>query len=185
MILKIKDYLDQIALCNNFSCSNKWLFYDGMLFGSKKKWWGDFGLRSNLHEGIDIAMYKDKHGKIKYFDTNIKIPAMANGNIINICNDFLGKSIVIEHELKSDKNLKIILIYAHVCVLKNIYIGRKIKKGDTLATVCDTSTKKSKIPCHVHISIMEVKTKISNHLLDWKLFGSNNSNLVKLFNFWV
>ncbi|OQY01027.1 MAG: hypothetical protein B6I26_05335 [Desulfobacteraceae bacterium 4572_130] len=187
MILKIKDYFDQIALCNNFFFADfsEWLFYNGMLFGSYEKWWGDFGLRSNLHEGIDIAMYKDKYGKTKWFDTNIKIPAMAKGGIINICNDFLGKSLIIEHELSQNKKSRIISVYAHVCVAKNIYIGRKIRKGDIIANVCDTSRKKSNIPCHVHISIMEVKKKISNHFLNWEFFEVNNSDLVKLFNPWI
>ena len=96
---KFSDYLEAISMINDLgnasSSANaskvQWLFHSGMLFSSKDKWWGDFGCRHSAHEGIDITFYRTHKNKTFCFDDSIKIPAMDDGIILNICDDFLRR----------------------------------------------------------------------------------------------
>jgi len=59
---KFSDYLESISqvngLANGMGNGQKvqWLFYCGMLFSSKDKWWGDFKFRHSAHEGFTALM---------------------------------------------------------------------------------------------------------------------------------
>ncbi|MBW2654603.1 MAG: M23 family metallopeptidase [Deltaproteobacteria bacterium] len=176
---KFFDYLDSISqvngLTNGMGNGQKiqWLFHCGMLFLSKDKWWGDFKFRHSAHEGIDITYYRIRPDKLHNFDNSIRVPAMENGIILNICNDFLGQTLVVEHENSLLFNRRLLFAYAHIIPEKNLKIGQVVKKGQVIATVCDTY-KNPQLPPHLHFSCFEVLKKIPPEHLDWNLFFSDN-----------
>ena len=98
---RFPDYLAALSRVNGLGQAVQWLFYPGMLFSSRDKWWGDFGIRSSAHEGIDITYYRTLQGRICCFDDAILVPAMEDGRIINICDDFLGRTLVVDPEKES------------------------------------------------------------------------------------
>jgi hypothetical protein len=60
-----------------------------------------------------------------------------------------------------------------------------VNRGDILGTIANTSRRKSKIPCHLHVSIIEVPNTIDNHCLNWDLFTSPAPVGVNLYNPWM
>lgn len=155
-----------------------WLFHCGMLFSSKDKWWGDFKLRHSPHEGIDITYYRTYPDEMHTFDDSIKIPAMDDGIILNICDDFLAQTLVVEHKNSIDFNQRILFVYAHIIPEKNLKAGHIIKKKDVIARVCDTH-KNPQLPPHLHFSCFEVLKNVQPEHLNWNLFSKNRDvNLI-------
>ncbi|MCD4674502.1 MAG: M23 family metallopeptidase [Desulfobacula sp.] len=179
---KFSDYLQAISRVNSQAddladdpvngLKVQWLFHCGMLFSSKDKWWGDFQLRHCAHEGIDITYYRTHPDKIHCFDDSIKVPAMDGGIILNICDDFLGRSLVIEHENLMNFNRRILFVYAHITPEKGIKIGHTIQKQDIIARVCNTHKNPQLLP-HLHFSCFEVSKDVQPEHLDWNLFSQN------------
>ena len=179
---KFSDYLKVISWVNNLGNNQgagqeanspvQWLFHCGMLFSSLNKWWGDFKFRHAIHEGIDITYFRTRSGEIKCFNPSTRIPAMDNGKIIHICDDFLGQTIVVEHDISISFNRRILFVYAHIIPETNVKTGILIHKDDIIATVCDTK-KNPILPPHLHFSCFEVPSYIPPKDLNWKLFSKN------------
>jgi murein DD-endopeptidase MepM/ murein hydrolase activator NlpD len=130
-----------------------WIFCQGMLFNSLDKWWGDHGRRMHPHEGIDLCLYRDRSGKTRRIEKNARIPVMDDGLIKIIINDFLGKTIVMEHETTHGSIERFISFYAHTEPHSSIEVGAFVKEGDIIATLGDTSHSTSNIIPHLHFSV--------------------------------
>lgn len=151
----------------------QWYFYPGMLFSTMDKWWGNFGFRATLHEGIDITYYSDGSGTLCQFNSHTRIPALKSGMVLNICDDFLGKSIIIEpfhrhHALDS----RILFIYAHIVPLQHIHQGCVVMEDEPIATVSHTR-KNPQLPPHLHFSCIEIPRTIHTSELDWSYFSQD------------
>ncbi|MBF0210415.1 MAG: hypothetical protein HQK68_05965 [Desulfamplus sp.] len=171
-----QEFLKSIAIINNLSAHNlEWLFYHGMLFQSDLKWWADWGNRLTPHEGVDITFYRysKEPSVILSLDSTTLVPVVADGLILNICDDFLGQSVVAKYPFYNN-NLKstIVVIYSHIKTQTTLKRGMEIFKGQIIGKVADTSTKKSKILPHLHISVAEILKEIPFHSLNWSLFGN-------------
>ena len=175
---KFSDYLDVISQVNNLSCSLgngqkvQWLFHCGMLFSSMDKWWGDFKFRHSAHEGIDITYYRTHPGEMLCFDDSFKVPAMDDGIILNICDDFLAQTLVIEHKNSISSSKRILFAYAHIIPEKGLKIGNIIQKKAVVARVCDTY-KNPLLPPHLHFSCFEISKEVEPKHLNWDLFSSD------------
>lgn len=62
-------------------------------------WWGDCGERDNPHEGLDLCLYRNMEDDILRLDEKTNIPAMSDGVVVKIINDFLGRSVILEPPL--------------------------------------------------------------------------------------
>jgi len=197
--MSIQAYLTTIEQFNYLPMcpSKEWIFHPGMLFGSPLKWWSKEGDRATCHEGLDIAMYRNSDGRIISFDPDIQVPAMMGGTILNICHDFLGKSVIVsvqnkdndpEKDMDSNKidpgygALGNAIIYSHIHPDASLKPGRSVEIGQFLGCVADTSMKKSGIGCHLHISFIEISTPISAHSLDWGLFVRKDQASIQFYN---
>ncbi len=171
---KFQAYLTAIAELNRFgdSLPVEWLFFPGMLFSSMDKWWGDFCFRASAHEGIDITYFRAREKEIRCFDDTVQIPAMEDGRIINICDDFLGRTLVVEIEKQETGATSVIYTYAHIRPESRFNIGCCIKKNETIARVCDTR-KNPHLPPHLHFSCFEVEKTIPSKSLNWLLFSNS------------
>ncbi len=175
---KFSSFLERISQINGLVINSpiQFYFYTGMLFSSWDKWWDDFGLRSTLHEGIDITFYGSDGRKLDCFNEAILIPAFDNGKILNICDDFLGQTLVVEHpESGSFADNTIIYTYAHILPDNMLKIGDSIQKGQPIATVNNTIRNPKLLP-HLHFSCFEISSKIPFESLNWDLFSNKKEN---------
>ncbi|MCP3875628.1 MAG: M23 family metallopeptidase [Desulfobacteraceae bacterium] len=182
---KFSNYLNTISKANDLGDGSdiQWLFHCGMLFSTRDKWWGDFKFRHSSHEGIDITYYRTQPYKthlsmIDHFDNSIKVPAMDDGVILNICDDFLGQTIVVEQKKQLIPKKRILFVYAHIIPEVNLKIGDSINSKDIIAKVCDTY-KNPQLPPHLHFSCFEISNKTPSDHLNWNLFSkSDEVNLI-------
>ena len=173
---KFPEYLAALSRVNGLGKGQpvQWLFHCGMLFSSQDKWWGDFGVRSSVHEGIDITYYRTRPGEMCCFDDTIAVPAMEDGRVINICDDFLGRTLVVDLEREDLAASRVIFTYAHILPESRLLIGHRIKKNDIIARICDTR-KNPQLPPHLHFSCFEVEKGVLPEDLNWNLFSKSTS----------
>ena len=176
-ILLEKTYFTEIIIKeNNLDNFNRWIFYPGMLFNSLYKWWDDKGLRNKCHEGLDLCLFEDGKRKIIQLNERINIPVMYDGIVVIIFDDFLGKTIIVEHSLF---NNKFCTIYAHTNPKKNLYVGSIVKQKEIIATISNSNNLKNKILPHLHISLACVNKFISYEKLNWnKIANSDELTLI-------
>lgn len=133
-----------------FEC---WIFCQGMLFNSPDKWWGDQGRRDFPHEGIDLCRYMDRSRRICRLDENTRIPVMHDGVVKAMFKDFLGKTVIIEHQNSGSDSAAFVSLYAHTNPRSDIDVGVAVKEGEVIATFGDTANSKSYIIPHLHFSL--------------------------------
>ena len=151
----------------------EWLLCSGMLFEAPDQWWGFQGKRNKLHEGLDLGFYKNQKKEIIGFNDSTRIPTIYDGVIVGIFNDFLGKSILIKHEISSADNGTLCTIFGHLNPEKEIYPGMWVEEGEIIASVA--SSGKSRMSPHLHISIGWAKKEITGAFLDWKIISSSET----------
>ncbi|MFO7751925.1 MAG: hypothetical protein R6V41_02265 [Desulfobacteraceae bacterium] len=175
----LSEYLAKIAAVNRLDIEAPcgWIFHHGMLFQSTAKWWGAPGNRHAPHEGLDIQMYRTGRGDIAAVSPDFLVPALDDGHVVNICNDFLGRSLVVVNRAFSKRSLSVLAVYAHLDVMPGIETGTSLTKGDIVGTPASTAGKKSKIAAHLHLSILEVPYSFPAWQLDWNLFGNPDSSV--------
>jgi murein DD-endopeptidase MepM/ murein hydrolase activator NlpD len=144
-----------------------WVFCQGMLFNSPHKWWGDHGRRDFPHEGIDLCMYLDHSRRIRRLDEETRIPVMHDGVVKVIFKDYLGKTVVFEHENPASDTGVFISLYAHTNPRSNIAVGVPVKEGDIIATFGDTRNSKSQIIPHLHFSLGQPTDSFSYEGFVW------------------
>lgn len=187
----ISDYLKSIERLNHLPMgeNGEWIFHSGMLFGSHLKWWVE-GRRATAHEGIDILFYRNESGEIASIPSDLRVPAISRGIILNVCEDFLGKSVVVALESPDGFNPHCLgnrstsnenstlrarhqiraMVYAHIVPEQTLDRGQSIEKGQVLGTIADTAMRKSGISAHLHLSFMTMPAHIDPLLLDWQRF---------------
>ncbi len=170
-------YFQYIESCNELACKDveKWIFYPGMTFKNRKKWWPDKGERPTEHEGLDICYFRNRSGSTLQFDPTTRIPVMTSGTVLGICKDFLGRSVFLRHEGDD-----MVSVYAHIVPVAHITRGSAVSGGEIIGTVADTTGRKNKMPPHVHLTIMKIQEKLSVDYLDWNFIC--NSGKVTLFD---
>ena len=153
----------------------EWVFCPGMLFNSTDKWWGDQGRRDKPHEGLDVCLYKDQKDTILRLGEKTKVPVIFDGTVVGIIDDFLGKSVIIEHLFSDVENKRLCTIYGHTIPKDHLNVGNIVKKGDVIATLNDTKRSKTNIFPHLHISLGWASKAISYDRLDWETIGATNT----------
>jgi hypothetical protein len=170
-------YLEESNACFGRGVDT-WLFYPGMIFGSRKKWWPDTGCRPAAHEGLDICYYRDGSGRVMQFDPGVRVPVMTAGTILAVCDDFLGRSVFLQHHAGTPG--KLISVYAHIVPYATIVPGYKAAEGEVIGTVADTTGRKNKMPVHLHITILKIPPGLPGAHLNWNFIC--NSGQVILFD---
>ena len=170
MLLK-SEFTKHLINCNSPSLQNfkEWIFHPGMLFGSMDKWWIS-GKRNTPHEGIDLCYFVNQQGQINNLNNTTIIPAIFDGAISAIIDDYLGKSIIIEHTLKNQV-WSFCTIFGHVIPKSGITVDSNIKQGEPIASISGMEKSKSKIFPHLHISLGRVSGRISYRELDWSIIS--------------
>lgn len=153
-----------------------YLFYPGMEFCSKEKWWPDTGVRPTPHEGIDFCYYCRPDGSEGAFTSLTNVPVMADGAVFATCSDFLGQSVFVDHHCATGG--RFLSIYAHIVPKSKIIQGYQVKAGEVIGNVADTSGRKNRMPAHVHLSCMQLDKKIAPDECDWGMIHSRRQSLI-------
>jgi len=154
---------------------DRWAFYQGMVFGSKEKWWGDWGKRVRAHEGLDLCFYTNKHDKIIKLELTTQIITMLAGTVAEVVDDLLGKSVFIKHNLKNSGGNHLFTIYSHINPVTVIDPGVFIDKAEVISTIADTKKKNPELPPHLHISIVWIPASLEKKGLNWKNLNNSDS----------
>jgi murein DD-endopeptidase MepM/ murein hydrolase activator NlpD len=144
-----------------------WVFHPSMLLRAHEKWWGDRTARDRLHEGLDFCSYRDGRGTLVHLRGSTRITVMYDGVVVQIMDDFLGKSIVVEHRPVNRKN-PLLTVYGHVVPDQDLPVGRILKEGDVIGTLADRRTSRGGVSPHLHISLFQASTTLSYEALNWK-----------------
>ena len=158
----------QLILKQNSWCEaafSKWIFSPGMLFQSIDKWWGDFGKRPTPHEGLDLCLYEDTGGRLHHLNASTQIPVIADCRVVKIMDDFLGKTVMLEHDLPEKDGGLFLTIFGHAKPDKNLCVDDRFKKGDVICTVSEPE--KLKILPHLHITMAKVLQQNTYAGLNW------------------
>ncbi|MFH0977063.1 MAG: M23 family metallopeptidase [Spirochaetota bacterium] len=163
---KFTEYLTQV---NSLPAAEvkEWNFAPGMLYGSIEKWW-DKGNRDNHHEGVDVCLYRDKSDNIFRLKEKTLIPAIYDGIIAGIIDDYLGKSIIIEHDLNGVSG-SFCTILAHVIPKSGLVKGSFVKQGEAVSEIAGTGKLRTKILPHLHISLGRATKGFPYCELDWDI----------------
>ncbi len=146
----------------------EWIFYPGMLFQAVDKWWGNRGKRERPHEGLDLCFYKDREDRILRLGEKTKIPVLYDGFVVRVMDDFIGKSIIVEHPPHKNEYLTFCTIYGHTNPDRDLKVGQTVKEGEILATLARPTKSQRNVPPHLHLSIGWVVEKISYQNLYWE-----------------
>ena len=150
----------------------QWVFEPGMLFNGQHKWWGDRGKRTTPHEGLDVFLYRDQSGAINRFDAGTGIPAIADGVVVKILDDFLGTSLFIKCSSPLDEGRRFFIFYGHTVPRHDMHVGQRVNRGDLIADIAD---KKSIVVPHLHLSLGWISRPVSYDSLDWNTIGERRT----------
>jgi murein DD-endopeptidase MepM/ murein hydrolase activator NlpD len=166
-------FLNQLVKLNQLGTPRQvqWLFHTGMLYGTYDKWWADFGIRITEHEGIDITFYKPIDQRIKSLSPRTVVPACLEGKVLNICDDFLGQSLIVEHPDSGHySDYTIVVVYSHIDLCRGLKVGDRIKETDPIGRISKTD-KNPALPPHLHLSCIEVPGHVKADKMNWHLFS--------------
>ncbi len=128
-------------------------------------------MRKSPHEGLDLCLYRDVKGQICHLGHGTKIPAMCDGVIVKITDDFLGKTVVLEHLLPNKMILYI--FYGHTMPWSHLSVGNLIKQGELLGTISRPKNPGTRILPHLHITIAQSTQPVSPDNLQWNKLGES------------
>jgi hypothetical protein len=165
-----KQYLAALASANRLGPDIEWVFHPGMLPESRLKWWGDFKTRPCAHEGIDICFYRTRTGPIRQLPAGARVPAWSSGTVLNICDDFLGTTLVVAPQAFVSESTRILEVYSHLSVCDEFTPGTGLGAGQIIAQTADPHTTGSVLSPHLHLSCIEVPAHIQADALNWTLF---------------
>ena len=151
---------------------DRWLFCPGMVHGSIQKWWGDRGLRTAPHEGVDFCLFTDKGGAVHHLTGKSRIPALYTGAVVSIVPDFLGKTVIME---VAGGEKKVLLLYGHLTPDKTVSVGSEVLSGEALGLVSPPQPATTGLLPHVHVTVAEVHGQVDYGCLDWSSIGAMKS----------
>ena len=151
---------------------NAWRFHSGMLFSSPDKWWGDWKKRDFPHEGMDFCLFQDRSGHRRRLDPQTRIPVLFDGVVRAVFKDYLGRAVVVEHDISMDRKTsqrKLLTVYAHTKPREGVEPGRRVNRGDILASIAGTDHSKTDILPHLHLSVAVPVPDLSYDAFVWNI----------------
>ncbi len=166
------NYPDMLARANDLE-PGRWNIAPGMGFNDTHKWWGDMGQREVAHNGIDLREYLYNDRDPYTVDGDTIVPVAQDGEIVCIIRDFLGMSVFVRHE--GDRSGRTILTaYGHIVPDVRLVPGFYMVGGDAIGTVAGQGDD-SRIPAHLHYSIVEADSTIDTASISWPMLEADSS----------
>jgi hypothetical protein len=145
-----------------------WVFLPGMLFWGKNKWWGDESRRVTPHEGLDFSLYEDREGGLFRLGAGSRVPVMYDGIVVGIVDDFLGKTIIMEHRFPQAPALALVTVYSHTKPARGLRPGRAFRAGEVMATIASRGASNKAIDPHLHVSLGQPSGAVALGSLNWQ-----------------
>jgi hypothetical protein len=173
--VKVSKFSEFFRLLNGLEDSQfqSWVFLQDMLYGSRRKWWGDGQARPGPHEGLDFCLFQGNEGELYHFSGDTQIPVMYTGTVVSIIPDFLGHSVMIEHMAHDDQG-HFLSIYGHLVPRNGLEVGSALSEGNVLGSVSVPRNPLTGLLPHVHISIAAVLGDVIYSSLTWKQIVSSD-----------
>ncbi|MDP2852459.1 MAG: hypothetical protein Q8O23_03530 [Gallionella sp.] len=148
-----------------------WLFLPGMLFEDRSAWWKN-GPRQSPHEGIDLLFLADRSGQRQELPPQVLVPAVWDGEVVAIFEDFLGSTVAVQHPVMDGQGWRLISVYGHVRPL--VACGEQVLTGEALAEVAGGKVRGSSAPPdHLHLSLGWLAPGWSATELGWPTLWAN------------
>lgn len=142
-----------------------WVFTGGMGFGDEYTWWGGRKRRPAPHEGVDFYAYVDKNSRQRTLRAGIRIPFLARGRIVSVCDDFLGRSLFVHHEFETGE--AIVAVYGHLATRWTG--GEEVHPGEVAGGLAPAT---AVVPSHLHISFFLPPPGCRPEQLDWRYLNN-------------
>lgn len=156
---------------------DRFVFFPGMLFNSKEKWWGKGGLRAASHEGLDLCFFAGAGGTKFRLDETIHVPMVYDGVIVHMMDDFLGKTVVTRHDFGDAGHAQVLSLYGHMHPDPHLKIGDRICQGDVFACISDTQGRSTLLPPHLHITLAKSRMLPQTGQLTWEMLNQADRSL--------
>ncbi|MBC2714275.1 MAG: M23 family metallopeptidase [Desulfobacteraceae bacterium] len=167
---KFVSYLIRINKLN--ACDfDRFILFQGMMFGSEKKWWGTKGIRRSLHEGLDLCFFTNTRNEYFRLDETVKVPMLYDGRVEHITEDFLGKTVITSHCFDDPDQPALLSLFGHLNPGKNLKIGDEIKQGQVFAKISGFENKKQILLPHLHISLTKSDLLPPANCLEWEFLN--------------
>ncbi len=127
----------------------RWVLRQGMRFADRTEWWGNRNRRLTVHEGLDFAEGADSAGAVLPIPELAPVRAFADGDVVVILDDFLGKTIVVFHPDITNEGGDIFYTFVSHLEPEAPALG-PVAKGRILGRVA--RSKPSGPPAHVHLT---------------------------------
>jgi hypothetical protein len=171
--IPVSNFVSRLMEVNHLTACgfDRFLFFPGMLFNAKEKWWGKGGLRAVSHEGLDLCFFAGADGAKFRMDETIQVPMVYDGVIVHVMDDFLGKTVITRHDLGKAFSDPILSLYGHTQPDPHIQIGDRIRQGDVFACLADISNRSKLLSSHLHISLAKARMLPSAGHLTWEMLN--------------
>lgn len=162
-VLTIDQYAQLLARLNekNMHGVKKIVFLAGMDFGDREKWWTRSGRRRRPHEGVDVVCGEDSAGERHFLGEGVKVPSLTSGEIVAICDDFLGQSVLVRGASRSRGS--IVAVHAHI--LPKGRRGDLVEAGEEIGVIAPTE---GPVPAHLHLSLLGFNPALPWADIDWQ-----------------
>ena len=147
-----------------------WFFYPGMEFGARETWWGDRKKRTRPHEGIDLCFYRGAEDVIFSLECGVRIPVLYDGTVVNIIDDFIGKTIIMQHSFPYAEEGMFLTLYGHTRPAEGLDTGESVKAGDVVATLAAAAGPRGPL-AHLHLTLAWTSELIPCDVLNWAMIG--------------
>jgi murein DD-endopeptidase MepM/ murein hydrolase activator NlpD len=156
----VPDFHEWLRLLTEESGFRCWIFLPGMLFGNRIEWWGDACRRRTEHEGLDFATGILHNGEICSIPEGVPARALADGEVVAVLEDFIGKTVVVRHSTISRPNGDIFhTLLSHI--QPQVRRQDAVAKGQMIGKVGKSA--KAGAPAHLHLSGAWISRTLAAH----------------------
>jgi hypothetical protein len=138
-----------------------------MKFAERVAWWRDSAERTGAHEGLDICRYWTGDGGRLSLGAGARVPAICQGEVVAIVDDFLGRSVFVAHGVRDGDGRRLHTVYGHVDPRPGLVPGSLIADEDLVGTIADPAAHGGRIPPHLHITVALVAREGGREPLGW------------------
>jgi murein DD-endopeptidase MepM/ murein hydrolase activator NlpD len=139
-----------------------------MGFGAPDMWWADRGPRPRPHEGLDLCLWQDRAGEVHALGIETRIPAMYDGTLVRLCDDFIGRSVMMAHRFSNLPGVYYTL-YGHTRPRADLAPGQAVRAGQIVALLAPVIRPGSTVLPHLHISLGWSPEPVAPERLDWNI----------------
>ncbi len=151
-----------------------WEFLPGMRFGERAAWWRGGADRGSEHQGLDICWYLTGEGRRRSLGAGARIPAPWAGEIVAVVDDFLGRSVFVEHGRPDGGGRRLHSVCGHIEPRPGLAVGGLLHDGDEIGIIAAPSGSRPSAPPHLHLTLALIDRGRGPARLDWEALSDTS-----------